>query len=57
MQHEPPKRMKYCHLQSHGWSQKLNKSVRERQIQYDFTHLWDLRNETDKQGEKKRVKL
>jgi len=24
----------------------LNKSVRERQIPYDFTHMWNLRNKT-----------
>ena len=28
---------------------KCNKSVRERQIPYDFTHMWNLRNNTDKQ--------
>ena len=26
---------------------KQNKSVRERQISDDFTHLWNLRNKTD----------
>ena len=26
---------------------KRNKSVRERQISYDFTHMWNLRNKTD----------
>ena len=26
---------------------KQNKSVRERQISYDFTHMWNLRNKTD----------
>ena len=29
---------------------KQNKSVRERQILYDFTHMWDLRNKTDELG-------
>ena len=29
-----------------------NKSVRERQISCDFTHLWHLRNKTNKQREK-----
>ena len=24
-----------------------NKSVGERQISYDFTHMWNLRNKTD----------
>ena len=32
-----------------------NKSVRERQILYDFTHMWNLRNKTDEHsGEKGR---
>ena len=26
---------------------KQNKSIRERQIPYDFTHVWILRNKTD----------
>ena len=26
---------------------KQNKSVRERQIAYDFTHVWNLRNKID----------
>ena len=26
---------------------KQNKSCRERQISYDFTHMWNLRNTTD----------
>ena len=29
-----------------------NKSVRERQIPYDFTHTWNLRNKTNMIGEK-----
>ena len=29
------------------YSAKQNKSVRERQIPYDFTHVWNLRNKTD----------
>ena len=34
---------------------KQNKSIRERQIPCNFTHMWNLRNETDKhmgRGEK-----
>ena len=34
-----------------------NKSVRKRQIPYDFAHMWNLRNKTDEHmgsGEKKR---
>ena len=26
---------------------KQSKSVRERQISHDFTHMWNLRNKTD----------
>ena len=26
---------------------KQNKSIRERQIPYDITHMWNLRNKTD----------
>jgi len=33
---------------------KQNTSVRERQILYDFTHMWNLRNKTNKQREKMR---
>ena len=29
------------------YSAKRNKSGRERQIAYDFTHVWNLRNTTD----------
>ena len=31
-------------------SAKQNKSVREGQIPYDFTHMWNLRNKTDEHG-------
>ena len=30
-----------------------NKSVRERQITYDFTHIWSLRNKTNKRKKKR----
>jgi len=30
-----------------GYYAKQNKSVRERQIPYDFSHMWNLRNKTD----------
>ena len=36
-----------------------NKSVRERQIQYGFTHIWNIGNKTDKhvrRGEKEKKK-
>ena len=35
------------------YNAKQNKSVRERQIPYDFTHLWNLRNKTNKQRKKR----
>ena len=38
---------------------KQNKSVRERQMPYDFTHRWNLRNKTDEhilRGKKERGK-
>ena len=31
------------------YNAKQNKSVRERQIPYDFTHMWNLRNKTKEQ--------
>ena len=30
-----------------GYYSKQNKSIRERPIPYDFTHMWNLRNKTD----------
>ena len=30
-----------------GYYAKWNKSVKERQILYDFAHMWNLRNKTD----------
>ena len=51
------KRMKFCHLQKHGsreYNAKQNKPVRERQIPYDFTYMWNLRNKTnDHRGTKR----
>ena len=38
------------------YNAKWNKSVRERQIPYDFTHMWNLRNKTNEQREKERGK-
>ena len=32
---------------------KQNKSVRERQISHDFTHVWNLRNKTDEHRARK----
>ena len=41
-----------------GYYAKWNKSGRERQIPYDFTHMWNLRNKRDehREGGKKREK-
>lgn len=36
------------------YNAKWNKPVREKQIPYDFTHMWNLRNKTNEhQGEKR----
>ena len=32
----------------------LSKKVRERQIPYDFTHMWNLRNKTSKADKKEK---
>ena len=42
--------MKYRHLQQHGWTYRklyLVKSDRERQILYDITYMWNLKNNTN----------
>ena len=43
--------MKSCHSQDMDGARmyyaKQNKSIRERQISYDLTHMWNLRNKTD----------
>ena len=50
---QPSKRMKSCHADgTRVYYAKQNKSVRERQIPYDFTHIWNLRNNTDEHREK-----
>ena len=37
---------------------KQNKSIRERQILYDLTHMWNLRNKiTEQREEKKRERV
>ena len=33
---------------------KWNKSIRERVIPYDFTHMWNLRNKTNEQRGRER---
>ena len=39
---------------SREYNTKWNKSAKERQIQYDFTHMWILRNKTVNKEKKKR---
>ena len=41
------------------YNAKQNKSVRERPIPYDFTHMWNLRNKTKnkKRDKKKKNRL
>ena len=42
------KRKKYCHLQQHGWRIPYKvKKVRQRQILYDITYMWNLENNTN----------
>ena len=36
------------------YSAKQNKSVTERQIPYDFTHMWNLRNKANEKRERGR---
>ena len=36
------------------YNAKQNKSVRERQMPYHFTHMWNLRNKTNVQREEKK---
>ena len=53
------KKMKNQTFLSHrsNWSQDYRISVRERQISYDFTHMWNLRNKTDEhRGGKEKIK-
>jgi len=40
---------------SREYNAQQNKPVRERQILYDFTHMWNLRNKTNEQRKKKRI--
>ena len=39
-----------------GYNAKRNKSAREKRIPYGFTHMWNLRNKTNKQREKNKRK-
>ena len=36
------------------YNAKWNKSVREREISYDFTYMWNLRNKTWAKGKKEK---
>ena len=41
-------RKKFCHLQKHGWTQRIscsvNKAERETQTFYHITYTWNLKN-------------
>ena len=37
------------------YNAKPNKSITERHIIYDFTHMWNLRNKTDEQRRKRKT--
>ena len=39
-----------------GYYAKQSKSVREREISYDFTHMWNLKNKTNEQGNTRQTK-
>ena len=40
-----------------GYYSKQNKSVRERQVPHDLTHMWNLRNKTeDHRGRERKIK-
>ena len=40
-----------------GYYSKQNKSIRERQLSYDITHMWNLRIKTeDHRGGKEKIK-
>ena len=45
-------RMKFCHLQLHGWKLGVlclvKMSDRERQILYVIIYMWNLKNKTNK---------
>lgn len=41
---------------SRGYYTKWNKSIREKQKPYDFTHSWNLRNKTENKQRKKETK-
>ena len=41
---QPSKKMKFCVDGTREYYSKGNKSIRERQLSYDFTHMWDIRN-------------
>ena len=40
-----------------GYNAKCNKSIRERQLSYEFSHMWNLRNNTeDHRGREEKMK-
>ena len=41
---------------SKEYNAKQNKPVKEQEIPYDFTHMWNLRNKTNKGKQKERDK-
>ena len=52
MDYYSAKKMKQCHLHQHGWPRdyytKCSKSERERQISYDITYVWKIKNYPNK---------
>ena len=42
-------------MRSSAYDVHLNKSYRERQILYDFTYMWNLKNKTNKQTKENKL--
>ena len=45
--------LSFCDSTSYGYYAKRNKSVRERQIPYDFIYMWNLKNNINDQTKQK----
>ena len=44
------------HNTSRVYNAQWNKSVRKRQVPYDFIHMWNLRNKTNEQRKNRQTK-
>ena len=43
------KRIKFCHLQQHGWTKKWFTLSEMGESTYDSTYIWNLENKTNEQ--------